>query len=148
MSVVSFNPRLLYPRGKSPWYILNRWLGGPRSCCGRFAEEKNLWPGFEPWHFGHPARRIVTLSTELSRRLYWRMRAVYSFLINKLNIMRNLTLLISLVITFIFLTFSVFHSVFPIICPVTRQRNYWLMWFEKRSKSNSVLFFGNRLVLL
>jgi hypothetical protein len=35
--VVSFTPRPLYPQGKSPWYPLDRRLGGPQiqsGCCG------------------------------------------------------------------------------------------------------------------
>jgi hypothetical protein len=41
MTVVSFTPRSLYPQGKSPWYPLDRRLGG---------EEKNSQhpPGIEP----------------------------------------------------------------------------------------------------
>jgi hypothetical protein len=44
--VVSFTPRQLYPQGKSPWYPLDRSLGGPQSRFGRGGEEKNsqlLW---------------------------------------------------------------------------------------------------------
>jgi hypothetical protein len=33
--VVSFLPRPLYPQGKSPWYPLDRRLGGPQSCSRR-----------------------------------------------------------------------------------------------------------------
>jgi hypothetical protein len=32
--VVSFMPLLLYPQGKSPWYPLDRRLGGPQSQSG------------------------------------------------------------------------------------------------------------------
>jgi hypothetical protein len=39
--VVSFTPRSLYPKGKSPWYPLDRKLGGPQSRSGRGGEEKN-----------------------------------------------------------------------------------------------------------
>jgi hypothetical protein len=38
--VVSFTPRPLYPRGKSPWYPLDRRLGGPQSRYGRGGERK------------------------------------------------------------------------------------------------------------
>jgi hypothetical protein len=31
----------LYPQGKSPWYPLDRRLGGPQSRSGRGGEEKN-----------------------------------------------------------------------------------------------------------
>jgi hypothetical protein len=36
--VVSFMPRPLYPQGKSPWYPLERRLGGPQSHSGRGGE--------------------------------------------------------------------------------------------------------------
>jgi hypothetical protein len=48
--VVSLTPRPLYPQGKSPWYPLDRRLGGPQSRSGRGGEEKNSQPlsGLEP----------------------------------------------------------------------------------------------------
>jgi hypothetical protein len=42
--VVSFTPRPLYPQGKSPWYPLDRRLGGPQSLSGRGGEEKKSSP--------------------------------------------------------------------------------------------------------
>jgi hypothetical protein len=42
--VVSFTPRLLYPRGKSPRYPLDRRLGGPQSRSRRRGEENILNP--------------------------------------------------------------------------------------------------------
>jgi hypothetical protein len=42
--VVSFMPWLLYPQGKSPWYPLDRRLGGPQSRSGCGGEEKNPKP--------------------------------------------------------------------------------------------------------
>jgi hypothetical protein len=47
--VVSFTPRPLYSHGKSPWYLLDRKLGGPQSRSGR-GQKKNLQPlpGLEP----------------------------------------------------------------------------------------------------
>jgi hypothetical protein len=44
------DPAALYPRGKSPWYLLDRRLGGPQSRSGRGGEEKNSQPlpGLEP----------------------------------------------------------------------------------------------------
>jgi hypothetical protein len=39
--VVSFTPRPLYPQGKSPWYQLDRRLGGLQNRSGRAGEEKN-----------------------------------------------------------------------------------------------------------
>jgi hypothetical protein len=43
-------PRSLYLQGKSPWYQLDRRLGGPQSRSGRGGEEKNSQPspGVEP----------------------------------------------------------------------------------------------------
>jgi hypothetical protein len=38
--VVSFTPRPLYSQGNSPWYPLDRRLGGPQSRSGRGGEEK------------------------------------------------------------------------------------------------------------
>jgi hypothetical protein len=42
--VVSFMPRLPYPQGKSPWYLLDSRLGGPQSRSGHGGEEKNSQP--------------------------------------------------------------------------------------------------------
>jgi hypothetical protein len=39
--IVSFTPRSLYLRGKSPLYQLDRRLGGLQSRTGRGVEEKN-----------------------------------------------------------------------------------------------------------
>jgi hypothetical protein len=49
-NVFSFTPRPLYPQGKSPWYPLDRRLGGPQSSSGHGGEEKNSQPqpGIEP----------------------------------------------------------------------------------------------------
>jgi hypothetical protein len=48
--VVSFTPQLLYPQGKSPYYPLDRRLGGPQNLSGRDGGEKNSQPlpGLEP----------------------------------------------------------------------------------------------------
>jgi hypothetical protein len=48
--VVSFPPRPLYPKGKIPWYPLDKRLGGPQSWSGNSGEEKNSQPlpGFKP----------------------------------------------------------------------------------------------------
>jgi len=50
-------PQPLYPQGKSPWYPLDRRLGGPQSCSGHGGEEKNSQPppGIEPLNPDHPA---------------------------------------------------------------------------------------------
>jgi hypothetical protein len=42
--LVNFTPLLLYPQGKSPWYPLNRRLGGPQSRSGRGGEEEKKLP--------------------------------------------------------------------------------------------------------
>jgi hypothetical protein len=42
--VVNFTPLPLYPQGKSPWYPLDRRLGGPQSRSERGGEEKNSQP--------------------------------------------------------------------------------------------------------
>jgi hypothetical protein len=42
--MVSFTPRPLYPRGKSPRYPLDRRLGGPQSQSGRYEEVKIIPP--------------------------------------------------------------------------------------------------------
>jgi hypothetical protein len=48
--VISFTPQPLYPQGKSPWYPLDRRLGGPQSRSGQGGKEKNSQPppGIEP----------------------------------------------------------------------------------------------------
>jgi hypothetical protein len=48
--LVSFTPRKLYSQGKSPWYPLDRRLGGLQRQSGRDGEEKNSrhLPGLEP----------------------------------------------------------------------------------------------------
>jgi hypothetical protein len=38
--VVSFTPRPLYPEGKSPWYPLDRRLGGPRAVLDAVVKRK------------------------------------------------------------------------------------------------------------
>jgi len=55
--VVSFMPQLLYPWGKSPYYPLDRRLGGPQSQSGCDGEEKNSQfpPGIEPPITNYPA---------------------------------------------------------------------------------------------
>jgi hypothetical protein len=42
--VVGFPPQPIYPQGKSPFYTLDRRLGGPQSRSGRGGEEKNSQP--------------------------------------------------------------------------------------------------------
>jgi hypothetical protein len=55
-----FKTRALYSPGKSPWYPLDRRLGGPQS---RF---ERLWRESKP---GRPARSLVTIVTELPQLL-------------------------------------------------------------------------------
>jgi hypothetical protein len=58
---VSFTPRPLYPRGKTPRYPLDRKLGGPQSLSGRFGEEKILdTTGLELRSYS-PARSLIFL---------------------------------------------------------------------------------------
>jgi hypothetical protein len=60
--VVSFTPRPLFLQGKSPWYPLDRRLGGPQSRSGCGGEEKNSQPlpGHEPPIIQLVARRYTT----------------------------------------------------------------------------------------
>jgi hypothetical protein len=46
------------PAGKSPWYPLDKSLGGPQNRSGRGGEEKNSQspPGIEPLNPDRPAR--------------------------------------------------------------------------------------------
>jgi hypothetical protein len=68
--------RPLYPKEKSPWYPLDRRLGGPHSRFGRGSEEKNsqLLPGLDPPIIQPIAQRYTT---ELSRLIYRLLFAVY-----------------------------------------------------------------------
>jgi hypothetical protein len=69
--VVSFKPQPLYSQGKSPWYPLDRSLGGPHSRSGRDGEEKNSQP--PPWlgpSIIQPvAQRCTTELTRLHKEL-------------------------------------------------------------------------------
>jgi hypothetical protein len=68
--VVSFMLRLLYPRGKSPLYPLDRRLGGPRRRSGRGCEEKNSQP--LTWLENPTIQPIAQrYTTELSRLLWY-----------------------------------------------------------------------------
>jgi hypothetical protein len=59
--VVSFTHRPLYSQGKSPWYPLDRKIGGPQSRCGRDGEEKNSQPPpeIEPSNSDPVLKKIV-----------------------------------------------------------------------------------------
>jgi hypothetical protein len=66
--VVSFTPRPLYRQERTPWYPLDRRLGGSQYQSGRGGEEKNsqLLPGIEPPFIQPVAQRYTA---ELSRLL-------------------------------------------------------------------------------
>jgi hypothetical protein len=53
-------PAALNP-GKSPWYPLDRRLGGPQNRPGRYREKKNIAPAGNPT----PAVQPVAIPTEL-----------------------------------------------------------------------------------
>jgi hypothetical protein len=67
--LVSFTPRPLYPRGKSPRYPLDMRFGEPQSQSGRSGEENNLLIllAIELRFLDRPASSLVVISTELSR---------------------------------------------------------------------------------
>jgi hypothetical protein len=60
--VVNFTPRPLYPQRKSPWYPLDRRLGGTQNRSGYGDEEKNSQPllGLEPLIIQSVAQRYTT----------------------------------------------------------------------------------------
>jgi hypothetical protein len=60
--VVSFTLRPLYPQGNSPWYPLDRRLGGPQNRSGRGGEEKNSQPPAGEGNVGvfSPSHRLKT----------------------------------------------------------------------------------------
>jgi hypothetical protein len=72
--------RPLYPQGKSPWYPLDRRLGGLQSSSGRGDEEKNSQPlpGIEP-----PIIQPVTqrYTAELSQFLHMIYVTLYNLCI-------------------------------------------------------------------
>jgi hypothetical protein len=60
--VVSFTPQPLYPDGKSPWYPLDRRLGGLQILSGGGGEKKNSQslPGLELPIILHVTQRCTT----------------------------------------------------------------------------------------
>jgi hypothetical protein len=60
--VVSFTPRPLYPHGKSPWYPLDRRLGGAQNRSVRGGEERDSQPVqvLEPATIQPVAQRYTT----------------------------------------------------------------------------------------
>jgi hypothetical protein len=69
------------PPGKSPWYPLDRKLGGPQSRSGRGGEEKNSQPppGIEPFNPDRPAHSLVAIPTELLQ--LWMKEKLNDFII-------------------------------------------------------------------
>jgi hypothetical protein len=57
-----FTPRSLYPKGKQPWYPLDKSLGGPQSRSGRGGEGKHSQPlpALEPPIIQPVAQRYTT----------------------------------------------------------------------------------------
>jgi hypothetical protein len=68
--VVSFVHRSLYSQGKSPWYPVDRRMGGAQSRSGRGGEEKNsqALPGLEPQIIQSVAQPVSWLSYRLDNR--------------------------------------------------------------------------------
>jgi len=67
MEVVSFMIHLLYPQGKSPWHLLNRWLGGHQSGSEYTGQETIYCPCWESNNnFCHLASGLVTILIGLS----------------------------------------------------------------------------------
>jgi hypothetical protein len=75
--VVRFTPRPLYPQGKSPWYPLDRRLGGLQSRSGHGVEEKNSQspPGIELLIIQSVAQRYTT---ELSPIVFSTADAIFN----------------------------------------------------------------------
>jgi hypothetical protein len=78
--VVSFGPRPLYPRRKSPRYPSDKRLGGPQNRSGRCGGEKILHlPESSP---GHPARRYTDWAIPAPHLLYkWNNFVSFKFII-------------------------------------------------------------------
>jgi hypothetical protein len=81
--VVSFTTRPFYLQGKSPWYPLDRGLGGPQSRSGGGGEEKNSQPppGIDLCNTDRPTRSHTDFAnTVLSWKEYSKicqMNAIY-----------------------------------------------------------------------
>jgi hypothetical protein len=93
--VVSFTRRPLYTQGKSPWYPLDRKLGGPQSRSGRGGEEKNSQPlpGLEPPIVQPAAKRHTT---ELLRLLLSQSNCYIFLVTSYLSIFYNNTISIGI----------------------------------------------------
>jgi hypothetical protein len=69
---ISFTPRALYFRVKSPLYPLNKRQGGRQSQSGGFGGDINILPlpGIEPRFLDRPARSLIIVPTALPRSLW------------------------------------------------------------------------------
>jgi hypothetical protein len=76
--VVSFTPRPLYPRRKSPLYPLNRMLGGPHSRSGRRGEAKILAPTGTRTPTPRSASRYTDCAIPTPQIIYVLQRSWYS----------------------------------------------------------------------
>jgi hypothetical protein len=85
--VVSFTSRPLYSQGKSPWYPLDRRLGGLQSRSGRGGEEVNSQPlpGLEPPIIQPVVQRYTTelychtLNNKILQTVSFQCREPFSF---------------------------------------------------------------------
>lgn len=69
----------LYHWGQSPWYQLDRRLGGPQSQSGLYGENKNLLLLSE-LNLSYPAHSLVAIPTELCRLLFKHIPSSYILL--------------------------------------------------------------------
>jgi hypothetical protein len=67
--VVSFTPRPLYPREKSPWYPLDRRLGEHQSRSGRRGEENILEPTGTRTPAPRSSSQLLVLGLEVFRKI-------------------------------------------------------------------------------
>jgi hypothetical protein len=76
--VVSFTARPIYPPGKSPWYSLDRKLGGPQSRSGHGREKVFSLPmsGIEPRLWLHAQKSHERMGEERSE-IGWYIRTQY-----------------------------------------------------------------------
>jgi hypothetical protein len=95
--VVSFGPWQVHPQGHTPWYPLDKRLGGLESRCGRCGEKECLLslPGIEPRYLSGLVCILVGVQSELFRFHYFN---VYGHIINtavrsKISIIRLTQLL-------------------------------------------------------
>jgi hypothetical protein len=67
--MASFLSQLFYPQENSPWYPLQKRLGGSQSQSGCYREKKYLLPllRMEPQLLDHPALSMVSIMTKLSQ---------------------------------------------------------------------------------